>query len=165
MTAAVTYPTAQSRVAGDGLLNVVAIASIVVLIVNDHVLKAVWPGPITGKISDFAGLLFFPLFLQGVAEVASAVFGRWRQPSERTLLVVVGVTAAVFTAIKTFPAANEFASQALGLAQWLLGQLTMATAAAPQAVSIALDPTDLVALPMAAVAYVIGLRRCRKAAL
>ena len=31
---------------------------------NDHVLKGAFPGLITGKLSDFAGLVFFPLVLE-----------------------------------------------------------------------------------------------------
>ena len=33
---------------------------------NDHVLKHACPGVVTGKLSDFAGLFFFPLFLADV---------------------------------------------------------------------------------------------------
>jgi hypothetical protein len=37
--------------------------AVAVLIVNDHVLKHRFPGLVTGKLSDFAGLFFFPLLL------------------------------------------------------------------------------------------------------
>ncbi|MEZ0068774.1 hypothetical protein ABIA32_004808 [Streptacidiphilus sp. MAP12-20] len=30
-------------------------AGLVVLVVNDHLLKQTWPGLVTGKLSDFAG--------------------------------------------------------------------------------------------------------------
>lgn len=36
--------------------------ALVLLLVNDHVLKAAYPGWFTGKLSDFAGLFCFPLF-------------------------------------------------------------------------------------------------------
>ena len=36
--------------------------SVAVLVLNDHVLKSLWPGVVSGKISDFAGLFAFPLF-------------------------------------------------------------------------------------------------------
>lgn len=39
------------------------IFALVILIINDHVLKHAYPGWITGKISDVAGLLIFFLFL------------------------------------------------------------------------------------------------------
>lgn len=161
MTATASSPASQPRaVAGDGLLNVFALGAVVVLIINDHFLKAAWPGVVTGKVSDFAGLLFFPLFLQAAVEVISSLLGRWRAPRARVLLVAVALTGFVFTSIKTLPMANEAAARTLGLAQFLVGQLT-APASVPHAVSIALDPRDLIALPMLAVAYAIGMRRCR----
>jgi hypothetical protein len=117
---------------------------------------------VTGKVSDFAGLLFFPLFLQAAVEVVSSLLRRWRAPDERVLLVAVALTGVVFASIKTFPIANEVAASGLGLAQFLVGRLTT-PAAVPHAVSIALDPRDLIALPMLALAYAVGLRRCRSA--
>jgi len=36
----------------------------VVLGLNDHFFKFISPGLITGKLSDFAGLIFFPLLLE-----------------------------------------------------------------------------------------------------
>lgn len=102
--------------------------SIFVLLLNDHVLKAVCPSELTGKLSDFAGLFFFP-FLVGV--VLQAAFPRLRA---RTMLLLGFVlTGLAFAAIKTLPWANELAvdllSQALGLP-----------------VQIVRDPSDLIAL-------------------
>jgi len=37
--------------------------SISLLLFNDHVLKIAAPSPLTGKLSDFAGLFFFPFLL------------------------------------------------------------------------------------------------------
>ena len=41
-------------------MHPVALAAIAVLVVNDHVLKSAYPGWLTGKLSDIAGLVFFP---------------------------------------------------------------------------------------------------------
>lgn len=38
--------------------------AVVVLVVNDQWGKSAWPGLLTGKLSDFAGLAAFPAFLQ-----------------------------------------------------------------------------------------------------
>ena len=37
------------------------VGAILVLLINDHLLKGAAPGWVTGKLSDFAGLVFFPL--------------------------------------------------------------------------------------------------------
>jgi hypothetical protein len=55
------YPPALLRAFRSPLV----MASIVVLLVNDHLLKAAAPSWVTGKLSDFAGLFFFP-FVAGV---------------------------------------------------------------------------------------------------
>ena len=160
----ITRSTAQptSRVApsaGDGLLNAPALLAIVVLIVNDHVLKAALPGLVTGKLSDFAGLLFFPLFVQALGEVCWSAAGRWRGPRRTALIASMGLAAIVFAAIKTVPVANAAVAALLGTAQWAVGLLVAAPGSAPRPVPIALDPTDLAALPVLAVTYMLGMRR------
>ena len=45
------------------LLNWVFLPCLLLLALNDHFLKGCYPGWLTGKLSDFAGLLIFPLFL------------------------------------------------------------------------------------------------------
>jgi hypothetical protein len=40
-----------------------SVAAAVTLAVNDHILKGLAPGWLTGKLSDFAGLFFFPYLL------------------------------------------------------------------------------------------------------
>jgi hypothetical protein len=42
------------------LVHPVTLAALVVLVVNDHVLKSRFPGVITGKASDLAGLVLMP---------------------------------------------------------------------------------------------------------
>ena len=62
------------------LLHPVVAAAVVVLLLNDHLFKAAAPGLATGKASDFAGLLFFPLLLVAAWEVAIGLMGRWHGP-------------------------------------------------------------------------------------
>lgn len=45
------------------LLNFVFVTGLMVLVINDHVLKLVFSNWITGKLSDFSGLLIFPMLL------------------------------------------------------------------------------------------------------
>ena len=65
--------------------------ALVVLVLNDHVLKAAYPGWITGKLSDVAGLVVAPLLL-GVLLTA------WRVP--RPMPVAIALTGIGFTIVK-----------------------------------------------------------------
>lgn len=148
-------------VPGEALLHPVALASITLLLINDHVLKAIWPGFITGKLSDFAGLVFFPLLLVGSWQIVLALLGRDYSANGRLLIGAMAITASLFVAIKVYPPANDLVASALGTGQWLVGQLIGVSAYTPGAVTIALDPTDLVALPSLAVGYLVGRRTAR----
>lgn len=73
-------------------------AAVALLALNDHVFKAAWPGWVTGKLSDFAGLVV-------VGTLVSVLLGRpWG-----TLAAGVG-----FLALKTVPGVAELAAPLLG---------------------------------------------------
>ena len=83
------------------------------LIVNDWVLKSSsWaPQLLTGKLSDFAGLLFFPLLLTALMDTLLLGLSRLGVPidftlNRRKLQVCIGVTGLVFTLIKLVPTAH-----------------------------------------------------------
>jgi hypothetical protein len=153
-------PAAQPA---DGLLNPVALIAVAVLLVNDHVLKSAWPGPITGKLSDLAGLAFFPLVILGVWEVVLAATGRWARPSARALLESIGLTGCAFALVKTTPTGTVAAGWVLGAGQWMLGVLghvvTGSTGSTLVPAPVVLDPSDLLALPALLVGGWIGWRR------
>jgi hypothetical protein len=140
-------------VRGAGLLHPVALAAIALLVLNDHVLKGAIGGPITGKLSDFAGLLFFPLMLQAGWELFSGT-----SPSRRVLLLAAGATAAVFAAVQVLPLATDAYRHGLGWLQFPVRAL-LEGARAPMPVAATADPTDLIALPCAAIAVWIGWGR------
>lgn len=73
-------------------------AAVMVLALNDHVLKARWPGLVTGKLSDVAGVVV-------VAVLASCVIG-WRAG--------VAATAIGFVALKAVPGFAESVAPVLG---------------------------------------------------
>ena len=82
---------------------------LVLLLCNDFVLKSagILPGWLTGKLSDFAGLMVFPLF---VALIFGAFGGR------RIVWAVLHIVTAVgFIALKTIPAVGNAYVQTLGL--------------------------------------------------
>ncbi|MFT3913696.1 MAG: hypothetical protein QM704_06200 [Anaeromyxobacteraceae bacterium] len=114
------------------------------LALNDHLLKAAFPGAITGKLSDLAGCFVLPLFLSAALACATP----W--PRRRRLAIGAVVTAAAFAAVKLSAAAAGAVTAALDLATVpLLGASNR----------IVVDPTDLVALPLVLAAFAWGARR------
>ncbi len=151
---------------GDALPQPVALVAIALLIANDHVFKAIAPGLVTGKLSDVAGLVFFPLLLVAVAELALAAAGRWRGPDVRLVVAAVAATGIAFAAVKLLPVAETLYEQVLGVAQWpvrLLAGLIPGgpRASGPVAVELTSDATDLVALVALWIPMEIGARRAR----
>jgi hypothetical protein len=115
------------------LAHPVTVVALALLAVNDHVLKAAYPGPVTGKVSDLAGLLVAPPVLAAVAVLAIR-----RLPAAvaaHGAIVAVGVGFALTKAHPTGAAAAS--------ALWSLVR--------GQSVILA-DRTDLAALPILAVA-------------
>ncbi len=142
----------------------VSLAALAALIVNDHWAKARWPGLVTGKLSDFAGLILTPVVL-----VASIELVARRPLGARAALAVAVCVGAVFALVKTWVPAAELYRECWGwlahpidvvyaMAHWL-APATFVTAPPPHRVSLARDPTDLVALPC--VFVVVALARAR----
>lgn len=103
--------------------------SIAVLLINDHILKNLSPSFLTGKLSDFAGLFFFPFIVALGLSLALASF----KLSTRDVGIIAFVTVAVcFTLIKTNPFINSLATQITAL----FGIPSR----------FALDPTDVIAV-------------------
>ena len=148
-------PQKRALPAGE-LLHPIPLLAVAVLLLNDHVLKgAGWlPAVVTGKLSDLAGLLFFPLLLTSVADTALLLLAgllrtRWNFSLTRAkLAAAVAATGALFVAIKLS------AGAAAALAD-VLGKVGFDSA-------IVADPTDLVALPMLALAYWLGRNELRR---
>jgi hypothetical protein len=144
--------------AGGLLLHPLTVLSVVVLLGNDHLLKAAAPGLLTGKLSDIAGLVVFPLLLAEVAGfIARRMLGR---PIEARILVpaTVLITAAGFSAVKTSNVAADLWAGGLGALQWLVG-FGFARGGPPPSTVVAVDPTDLAALPVLLAALLIARKR------
>jgi hypothetical protein len=144
------------------LLHPATIAATVLLIANDHLLKRAWPGPVTGKLSDVAGLVLAPPVL-GLLLALTAEPCLWRSPSLarapgparrrlpssrrssvqtppalepclwRLPPLAIGLVGVGFTAVKVSPLVAGYASTAWSLG---LGRSVLRS-----------DPGDLVALP------------------
>src|SRR5687768_980006 len=62
--------TMSQRPAGALLFHPLTLVSVLVLVLNDHYLKAAFPSALTGKLSDFAGMFAAPLVLYSAIELA-----------------------------------------------------------------------------------------------
>ncbi len=124
------------------LVHPLPLAAVAALALNDHVLKGsgALPGWITGKLSDFAGLFFFPILLAALARGASKLALGRDIDDRRALAAAAGlVTGAVFTAVKLYPPFNAWIGGVWGAMQ--------------------LDATDLIALPSIPLGAAFMLRR------
>ncbi|WP_066935324.1 hypothetical protein [Microtetraspora fusca] len=111
----------------------VTVLALAVLLLNDHVLKGLWPGPVTGKLSDVAGLV--------VAPPLAALLLRCPAPA------AIALTGTLFTLVKATAAGAEAAS-------WLWSLLIPSRVVA--------DPTDLIALPALGLAWLAWRRAARR---
>ena len=123
--------------------------SIIVLLVNDHWLKAASPSWLTGKLSDFAGIFVFPLVATAAVDVvlwaawqlgASVDFTlrRWK------LALAVASTAIGFAVLKLWPEGSAVLVRAMRLV-------------APHT-RVALDATDVTALATLPLTWWYGRR-------
>jgi hypothetical protein len=107
------------------------VAATAVLMLNDHVLKQAWPGLVTGKLSDVAGLVVAP----SVLGLLSGLFRAGRIGAAAATLL----TAAGFAWVKLTQAGAEIASAAWSVVD------------GPSVVLA--DPSDLIALPALGLAW------------
>jgi len=116
------------------LLHPITVGALALLLLNDHLLKAAWPGVVTGKLSDFAGLALAPSVITAVLALLLP-----RLPVRivaGTATLIVGI---VFGLVKVTVLGAAWAS-----AGW-------SWAAGPA--MVLRDPTDLLALPALAASW------------
>jgi hypothetical protein len=144
----------RGRVPGDLLVRPPAVLALVTLILNDHVLKRSWPGLLTGKLSDIAGLVFLPLLIISIYELARAAARRPWRVGDRGVVVVAATVAIGFAAIKLSTAVGSTYGDLLGWLRWpLMGHWSH--------VVISDDPTDVVCTPGVIITW-IESRRLRQ---
>jgi len=148
----------RKGIAGDGLIHPASVIALVTLIVNDHVLKASLPGVLTGKLSDFAGLLMFPLLLQAGYEIVTHMLGSFDRPSKTVLATSVVVTGLVFSLVQFDAGFADAYRVLMGHAQ---APLSIVGLQEPNRVALTQDAMDLVALPSLIIAWFVGFRRIR----
>ena len=119
--------------------------AVIVLVVNDWVLKARYPGLVTGKLSDVGGLLFAPIVLSALIGLGLRLAGRPGYLTHRRLVLCCAATAAGFAAVKLVAPAREALAALIG-----------------HHAEFYPDWTDLLALPAVAIAYWCGVDELRR---
>lgn len=132
------------------LRHPVFLGALALLVVNDHLLKGsgLVPGWLTGKLSDFAGLVVAPIAVAALWSVGRSLFARPSDRSSRahdggtsrhTAVASVSLVAGTFALTELWqPAADAVAA--------VLGGLGVAS-------RLWADPTDLVALSILPVTW------------
>lgn len=115
------------------LLHPVWWVALALLVANDHVFKGsgLLPAEVTGKLSDFVGLLVAPILLAVICRVRSARGFLWAHVAVALGFAAINVSPAIAGMVETLMAATPF--------PW----------------AIAVDPTDLIALPMVALSHAL----------
>ncbi len=127
--------------------SAVPLLAVAILATNDHFLKAAFHNTLTGKLSDFAGCFFLPLYVSAML----AFVTRWSL--ERRMWIGAATTLSIFVPVSVSRPAADFVCRLVELIAIPLG-------IGPQ--RIASDPTDLIAVPMICLAFLYSkkVNRC-----
>lgn len=120
------------------LAHPLSLAAIGVLMINDHLLRLLWPSWWTGKVGDFAWLIFAPFVLAaGLAwliPLKEPARERW------SFGLGFGAVAFIFVLFKLVPGVTELATR-----------ISVVNFNSP--FSVTRDPSDLIALPSLLLAF------------
>lgn len=133
------------------MLHPAVVASVALLVVNDQLLKRWYPGAVTGKLSDVAGIAFLPILIVSLLEVMRRACGARRTRATTTeAATAIVATVVVFAAVKTWGPAGELFRIVDGWLQWPFAALADLARGRSipgvHRVDLVADPTDLVAL-------------------
>lgn len=85
------------------LLSPYVIFSGILLALNDHYLKVHFPNELTGKLSDFAGVFLFPIFLCATWTIFSG-----KDIRRNNYILAAVITVVIMLVIKVIPGGNQF---------------------------------------------------------
>ena len=134
-----TLPGDFRRQAASALMHPVTLAALAVLLVNDLLFKALWPGAwVPGKLSDLAWMMFAPPVLAFVLSFATT--GRAKGQRAAFVAAYAGLPL-LYVAFNTFAPVHDVVLHVLG---WVGGD-------GPRS---PLDPTDSLVIPVAMAAAI-----------
>jgi len=109
-----------------------SIGAILLLFLNDHLLRLLWPSWWTGKLGDFAWLFFFPFI---VAALLACLLPKGLTQNSRWVGgLAFALVGSVFLLAKTMPSFQA-------------GLIAILESVSGFSIRVQTDPTDLVALP------------------
>lgn len=143
------------------LTHPATLACVLLLVLNDHMLKERFPGVITGKLSDLAGMWVAPLFLLGVIDLLMPRRVTAAPQYRFAPWFALGVVAVLFGAAKTWAPATHAYELTADLCRapfrWCVSLLT-GRPVWSESIHLVRDPSDLLALPMGIAAAWLAVR-------
>lgn len=131
------------------LIHPLPLSAVFLMALNDHFLKYQYPGVITGKLSDFLGCFYFPLFLLAIWTLLEGPSKSKNNSSfKKRLCLCIGLTDLMFLSVKLSPTLNLWIVSAFS--QYLFP------------IRVATDPSDLLAFTMNPLTYWWALRVLNK---
>lgn len=138
---------------GDFLLSPIFLVSLLLLLINDFVLKPDYPSAVSGILSDLAGMVFFPVFFVAVAEFVGLLLPRKPLASPRWFWLSTAVIAFLFVTVKFSSFGQQAYEQLVAPLQGSsIAQLTVGGG------GVVADPWDLLALILTPIPIWIGYR-------
>lgn len=128
----------------DFFIHPLPLFAVVLTAVNDHYLKYQFSGILTGKLSDFTGLFYFPLFLCAIIVLLVRLVQKDFVFNRGLLLVAIVLTDVVFCVMKLNSSFKDL------FVQWFSDHVF--------AIAVTSDPIDLIALSASLVCYFFGRR-------
>jgi len=154
--------SARARIPGEIMVGWLPLLGLTLMAVNDHFLRGRWPCWLTGKLSDFAVVLFFPFLLLATAEWLAWLAARLRSRKKGPhaprsgpmgLTLAVAVTGIGLAAINLSPACRT------GFLRLLAGVDLIGVFGSFR---YTMDPTDCLALAALPLAWTWGHRQLNR---
>lgn len=143
----------QHRTRGDYLLSPVFLTSLGILLVNDFLLKPNYPSPLSGILSDLAGMVFFPIFFVAVVEFLAVLLPGRPFARPRWFWIATAVIAFLLVVVKFTDVGQEmYRALVAPLMNTPIAGLTIGGGGAVS------DPWDLLALFLAPIPIWVGWR-------
>lgn len=119
--------------------------AVVIMATNDHYLKAAFPGLLTGKLSDFAGMFYFPIFVAALVVLVRS----WLNPKSGHLCRRIAIISILFADILLVSV--KLRSEVAASVEAFFARVLFEIEIVP-------DPTDLLALSMNVLSYLFMRR-------